>query len=52
MANLGMVADFDLAPDGQRVASIMAMAKPAELNSEHNVTFLQNVFDEVRRKTK
>ena len=45
---------WDLAPDG-RIAVISPVTKPADTKApppEHTVVFLQNFFDEVRRKVK
>ena len=42
---------YDLAPDGKRIAALMPAAGPEALNAENHVIFLQNFFDEVRRRT-
>jgi len=41
---------FDLAPDGKRVAVVVPMATPEAPKPEHEVTFLFNFFDELRRR--
>jgi hypothetical protein len=39
--------NFDLAPDGKRIVAVM----PAEGGeSQHHVVFLENLFDELRRR--
>jgi serine/threonine-protein kinase len=44
---------WDLAPDGRIVAAVPVPAQPgASPPGEHNVVFLQNFFDEVKRKVK
>ena len=41
---------FDLAPDGKRIAVEMPVAAPEGPKPEHEVTFLFNFFDELRRR--
>jgi len=43
------VSNFDLAPDGKRVATLVEVEEP-EKKTENQVIFLQNFFDEVRRR--
>jgi Tol biopolymer transport system component len=43
-------ADWTLAPDGKRVAVVTPVAAPEAPKTEHEVTFLFNFFDELRRK--
>jgi eukaryotic-like serine/threonine-protein kinase len=50
LANLGMISSFDLAPDGKRVAAIMSLERTVETKPDHNVTFLLNFVDEIRRR--
>ena len=40
---------FDLAPDGKRFV-IVQRTKSQEETSEHDVVFVQNFFDELRRR--
>ena len=42
-------ADFDLAPDGKRLAAVMSTADASAERLTH-VTFLLNFADELRRK--
>jgi serine/threonine-protein kinase len=52
IAQLGAAAGFgpwDLAPDGKRVAVLTPVSSEAP-NPEHEVVFLQNFFDELRRR--
>ncbi len=44
------VTDFDLAPDGKRVAVTRQPDTTAEPMREHEVVFLENFFDELRRR--
>jgi len=41
---------WDLAPDGKRVAVVTAVAPADAPKQEHEVVFLQNFFDELRRR--
>ena len=40
--------DFDLAPDG-RLVVLTPVETPGAPHADHNVVFLQNFFDELRR---
>jgi serine/threonine-protein kinase len=44
------VKNVDLAPDGKRIVALMP-ADTTEAEKVHNVIFLENFFDEVRRRT-
>lgn len=41
---------WDLAPDGRRVLVVTPVESADATKAEHDVVFLQNVFDELRRK--
>jgi hypothetical protein len=41
---------WDLSPDGKRLAILMPMEAPEAPKADHEVVFLQNFFDELRRK--
>ena len=43
-------AEFDLAPDGKRLAVVTPVGPQGAPKQEHEVVFLQNFFDELRRK--
>jgi serine/threonine-protein kinase len=43
-------AAWDLAPDGKRVAVVTPVESAAAPRQEHEVVFLQNFFDELRRR--
>jgi Tol biopolymer transport system component/predicted Ser/Thr protein kinase len=49
LAKLGGT-NWDLAPDGKRVAVVTPEDSPEAPKQEHEVVFLQNFFDELRRK--
>jgi hypothetical protein len=49
IAKLGGV-EWDLAPDGKRVAVMTAVDTPEAPKQEHEVVFLENFFDELRRR--
>jgi Tol biopolymer transport system component/predicted Ser/Thr protein kinase len=50
LANLGFAGNYDLAPDGKRVAALLPAEGPGEQQAQNHVIFLQNFFDEVRRR--
>jgi len=50
LAGFGNYAVYDLAPDGKRIAALMPTGTPEELKAQNHVIFLENFFDEVRRK--
>lgn len=43
-------ADFDLAPDGDRVLALMPAARPEEQQTVNHATFMFNVSEEIRRR--
>jgi serine/threonine-protein kinase len=43
-------AQYDLAPDGKRIAAFVSAEPPAEKKETVHVTFLLNFFDELRRR--
>ena len=51
LANLGMVGNYDVAPDGKRVAALIPAEGPEDQQTQNHVIFLQNFSDEVRRLT-
>ena len=51
LANLGLFRTYDLAPDGKRIAALMPAEAPQALQAQSHVIFLENFFDEVRRRT-
>ena len=44
------VKNFDLAPDGKRIAALMPVETAEAQQSQNHVIFLENFFDELRRK--
>jgi hypothetical protein len=43
--------NFDLAPDGRRIVTLVPVEESEEQKSQqHHVTLLQNFFDELRRR--
>ena len=44
------LGSYDLAPDGKRVAAVLPAEGLGEQQSQSRVIFLQNFFDEVRRR--
>jgi hypothetical protein len=51
LANLGVIPNFDLAPDGKRIAALMPAETAEGQKAQNQVIFLENFFDEVRRRT-
>jgi len=54
LTDFGLVGagNYDLAPDGKRIAALMPAETPQEQKAQNRVIFLENFFDEVRRRTK
>ena len=52
LANLGIIPNYDVAPDGKRIAALMTAEAPQAQRAQSHVIFLENFFDEVRRRTK
>ena len=50
-ADLGFNQNYDLAPDGKRIAALMPAEDPGAQKAQNHVIFLENFFDEVRRRT-
>ena len=50
LGDTGVLPNFDVAPDGRRVAALLPAASPAEQQAQNHVTFLMNFFEEVRRR--
>jgi Tol biopolymer transport system component len=51
IANIGLLANYDLAPDGKRVVALMPVETGEDQKAQSHVIFLENFFDEVRRRT-
>ncbi len=51
IANIGLLSNYDLAPDGKRIAALMPVDMPEDQRAQSHVIFLENFFDEVRRRT-
>ena len=52
LATFGVVGfqNFDPAPDGKRVVALMPVETPESQQTQNHVIFLENFFDELRRK--
>ena len=46
----GAVRGYDLAPDGKRIAALMPVDTPEAQKAQNHVIFLENFFDELRRR--
>jgi hypothetical protein len=52
IANIGTIGNYDVSPDGKRVAALMPMENPEQQKTQNHVTFLLNFLDHVRRTAK
>ena len=50
LSTLGNATAFDLAPDGKRVIAVMPATSGEAPKAEHTLVFMQNFFDELRRR--
>jgi len=50
IANVGLLANYDLAPDGKRIVALMPAETQDAQQDRNHVIFLENFFDELRRK--
>ena len=50
IANVGGLPNYGLAPDGKRIAALMPVDTPEAQKTQNHVIFLENFFDELRRK--
>jgi serine/threonine-protein kinase len=51
IANSGPAGtNYDVAPDGKRIAALMPVDAPDVQQSQNHVVFLENFFDELRRR--
>jgi hypothetical protein len=46
-----LVKNIDLAPDGKRIVALMPVETAEAQKAQSHVIFLENFFDEVRRRT-
>jgi serine/threonine protein kinase/Tol biopolymer transport system component len=51
LADLGVTPNYDLAPDGKRIVALMPAGTAEDQRAQNHVIFLENFFDEVRRRT-
>ena len=52
LANFGAIgmSNYDVAPDGQRIAALMPVELPEAQQTQSHVIFLENFSDELQRK--
>jgi serine/threonine-protein kinase len=50
LADTGVLPNFDIAPDGERVLALMPVARPEDQQSVNHVTFMLNVSEEIRNR--
>jgi eukaryotic-like serine/threonine-protein kinase len=50
IANVGDLPNYGLAPDGKRIVALMPVEESQAQQAQNHVIFLENFFDELRRK--
>ena len=50
IADIGFLANYDLAADGKRIVALMPVETPPGQQAQNHVIFLENFFDELRRR--
>ena len=50
LADTGVLSNFDLSPDGERILALIPALGPEEEQTGNHVTFVFNFFDEVHRR--
>jgi serine/threonine-protein kinase len=50
LADTGVLTNFDVAPDGERIAALMTATRPENQQTANHVTVMLNFDDEVRRR--
>jgi hypothetical protein len=50
IANVGVFRNYDVSPDGKSIAALMPVKGPEAEKVRNHVFFVQNFFDEVRRR--
>lgn len=50
LADTGVLPNFDIAPDGERVLALMPVARPEEQQTVNHVTFMLNVSEQIRNR--
>lgn len=51
LANTGLGANFDVAPDGKRILAVMPVQSSEPRAAQSHITMVMNFFDEVTRRT-
>ena len=50
LADTGVLPNFDIAPDGERVLALMPAGRAEEQQTVNHVTVMLNVSEEIRRR--
>ncbi len=50
LAIRGITPTYDVAPDGKRIAALMTAESQEDKKAQNHVIFLENFFDELRRR--
>ena len=51
LADTGVLPNFDVAPDGERILAFVPAVRSGEQQTANHVTFMLNFSEEVRRRT-
>ncbi len=50
IGDTGLNVNYDLAPDGKRIAALMSAGVPEAQQAQNHIIFLENFSDELRRR--
>jgi serine/threonine-protein kinase len=50
LGDTGVLPNFDIAPDGERIAALIPVVRPEDQQSRNHITILLNFSEEVRRR--
>lgn len=50
LGDTGVLPNFDVAPDGKRIAALTPVARPEDRQSQNHLTLMFNFPEEVRRR--
>lgn len=50
LSDTGVLPNFDIAPDGERVVALMPLARPEEQQTVNHVTLMLNVSEQIRKR--
>ena len=50
LSDTGVLPNFDIAPDGERVVALMPLARPEEQQTVNHVTLMLNISEQIRKR--